>query len=264
MRQRLDEVTRAGLLNKSRSADIVKSYKTTRYERRNVVHPFNEARHFNRIDQNALWKADLLSFIIPVHGESDDYEVEVLFEGICTNIRNQVKLNNNKLEYKCIYRAIIDSINKYDVYVGCSCPDYKYRFQYWSSKGRYNSMAPQLIPAKITNPNNSKGAGCKHILSILANLDWAFNLATSIYNYTVFMEQNYPDKYYNVMFPAIYGMSYERAQDLGILDDEELANTMDNPEEQDIDQAIEQGGSHEGEVPEDEIEPEFEEEEEEA
>ena len=78
------------------------------------------------------------------------------------------------------------------------------------------------------------------------------------------MEQNYPDKYYNVMFPAIYGMSYDRAQDLGILDDEELANTMDNPEEQDVDQAIEQGGSHKGEVPEDEIEPEFEEEEEEA
>ena len=130
MRQRLDEVTRAGLLNKSRAADTTKSYGTTRYERRKVVHPFNTDAHFNRIDMNAVFKADLLSFIIPVHGESDDYEVEVLFEGICTAIKNQVKLNNNKLEYKCIYRAIIDAINKHDVYVGCSCPDFKYRFQY--------------------------------------------------------------------------------------------------------------------------------------
>ena len=122
-------------------------------------------------------------------------------------------------------------------------------------------MASQLVPARFTNPNNSKGAGCKHIMNILANLDWALNLATSIYNYTVYMEQNYPDKYYSIMFPAIYGMSYQRAQDLGILDDEELSNTMDNPEDtQDIDQAIEQGGN-EGEIPDEEIEPEFEEEE---
>lgn len=263
MRQRLDEVTRAGLLNKSRVADRTKSYGTTRYERRKVVHTFGTDAHFNRIDMNAVFRADLLSFIIPVHGETDDYEVEVLFDGIATNIQRQVKLNNNKLEYKCIYRAIIDAINKSDIYVGCSCPDFKYRFQYWASKGRYNSMAPQLVPANTTNPNNSKGTGCKHILSVLANLEWAMNLATSIYNYTVFMEQNYPDKYYRVMFPAIYGMSYERAQDLGILDDEELANTMDNPEDvQDIDQANEQGGSHEGEIPEDDIEPEFEDEEE--
>ena len=115
MQQRLDEANRSELLNKSKHADIVKSYGTTRYERRTKQHVVNSVSAFNKIDMNALFRANLLSFKIPVRGETDTYEVEVLFEGICDSINTYLKQNNNKFEYKCVYRALIHAINSRDI-----------------------------------------------------------------------------------------------------------------------------------------------------
>ena len=119
----LTEATRRELIDKSKSADVVKKYGTTRYERRNLQHIYNSLNAFNKIDMNALFKANLLSFYIPVHGETDNYTVEVLFEGICDDIKHEIKRNENKLEYKCVYRALINAINRQDIYVACTCAD---------------------------------------------------------------------------------------------------------------------------------------------
>jgi len=218
MKTRLDEKTRSQLIDKSKNADRTKSYGTTRYERRNMQHLYNSVSAFNKIDQNALYKANLLSFFVPVQGETDNYEVEILFDKILDAINRELKNNGWTLEYKVVYRAIIDAINRQDVYVSCTCPDWKYRMAYWSSKGRYNSGHPQIVPAKITNPNDSKGAGCKHVMKVLADLDWALKLASCIYNYTVYIEEHYPDKYFNVIFPALYGVSYQNALDQGLIE----------------------------------------------
>lgn len=218
MKTRLDEKTRSQLIDKSKNADKTKAYGTTRYERRNMQHLYNSVNAFNKIDQNALYKANLLSFFVPVQGETDNYEVEILFDKILDAINRELKNNGWTLEYKVVYRAIIDAINRQDVYVSCTCPDWKYRMAYWSSKGRYNSGHPQIVPAKITNPNDSKGAGCKHVMKVLADLDWALKLASCIYNYTVYIEEHYPDKYFNVIFPALYGVSYQNALDQGLIE----------------------------------------------
>jgi hypothetical protein len=42
----------------------------------------------------------------------------------------------------------------------------------------------------------------------LGNLDWALKLATSIYNYIKYMEDNYPDKFERIIFPRIFPISY--------------------------------------------------------
>lgn len=171
MKTQLLEKSRADLLRQSKVADVTKSYGTTRYERRNKQHVYNLVANFNRIDFNALFKANLLSFIIPIHGETDDYNITVLFEGICDDIQREIKANQYKLEYKCVYRALIKAINNQDIYISCDCPDWKYRMQYWSTKDRYNAGQSQIVPARVTNPDNSKGAGCKHVLKVLSNLD---------------------------------------------------------------------------------------------
>lgn len=251
---KLEEKTRSQLLSKSRSADVTKSYGTTRYERKDLQHVYNSVSAFNKIDMNALYKANLLSFIIPIQGEHGNYEVEVLFDGILDAINRELQNNSWSFEYKVVYRAIIDAINKQDIYVSCNCPDFTYRMSYWASKGRYNSGQPQIVPARITNPNDSKGAGCKHIMKVLADLDWALKLASCITNYVTYMEEHYPDKYFNVIFPAIYGVSYQRALDQGIIEppEDELVDVDEvPPEEPEEEEEIE-------EIPEEEPEEEIE------
>jgi hypothetical protein len=121
--KRIDEATRHQLLNKSKDAEVTKSYGTTRYERRNLQHIYNSVSAFNKIDMNACFKANLLSFFVPVQGEHDNYEVEVLFDGILDSINRELKNNSWTFEYKVVYRAIIDAINKQDIYISCTCPD---------------------------------------------------------------------------------------------------------------------------------------------
>lgn len=394
MPELLLEKNRRELIDQSKNADIVKSYGTTRYERRSKQHIYNSITNFNKIDMNALFKGNLLSFKIPVHGETDNYEVEVLFEGICDDIKREIKRNKDKFEYKCVYRALINAINKQDIYIACSCPDWCldgntkikllnnevytieelknkfdsgedfwvysidssgnikpghvddvwvsghtteltkvtlyngeeilttpnhrymledgsyleaeklqagqplmslpqklvekniavieenskvksvefikyensipvydlsvdewnnfyvnagvilhncYRFSYWATKDKYNGGRPEVRVANITNPGNTKGAGCKHTIQVLYNLDWAMKLATSITNYVEYMKENYEDKFARLIFPALYDMSYDQAVQMNLFGtDDELANPVDNEEDiEDIDRAIE-------------------------
>lgn len=135
-----------------------------------------------------------------------------------------------------------------------NCPDWKYRMAYWSSKGRYNSGHPQVVPARITNPNDSQGAGCKHVMKVLADLDWALKLASCITNYVTYMEEHYPDKYFDIIFPALYGMEYIDAINQGIIEppEDELDDVEDIPIEEP------ENDEEEEEIPEEEPEEEVE------
>lgn len=227
--QLLLEKSRQELINKSQSADTTKTYGTTRWDRRGAVKPFATVENYNRLDFNAIFKGNLLNFVVPVHGDrslgsTDDYSVEVLFEGVCDKLKQELQRNNYRLEYKIVYRAIVNAINSGDVLVSCTCPDWKYRQSYQSTMGRYNAGRPELRPANITNPNDTKGAGCKHVLNVLGNLDWAMNLATSITNYCFYIKDHYPDLFAQVIWPAISGIEYKEAEDDGYFDD--LASTV--------------------------------------
>ena len=244
---RLDEDTRRQLIDKSKDAKVTKAYGTNRYVRRNMQHIYNSLASFNKIDMNALYHANLLSFILPVHGETDNYSVEFLFEGVCDNIKREIKRNNNKLEYKCVYRALINAINSQDIYIACTCPDWKYRFAYHSTKGGYNGGSPELRPAKITNPNNDLGIGCKHVMAALDHLEWAIKLATTIYNYIIYMEDNYTAKFETIMFPKLFDISWEEytgSKEQAVSAERDVANAMDSEEgEKEIDTANVYGSS---------------------
>jgi len=227
--QLLLEKSRRELIQKSVSADKTKAYGTTRWDRRRYVSIFPTAANYNRLDMNALFKANLLDFLVPVHGDREigkgkDYSVELLFEGICDKLKDELKRNNYKIEFKVIYRAIINAINASDVLVSCTCPDWKYRQAYAATTGQYNAGRPELRPANITNPNDTKGAGCKHVMNVLGNLDWAMKLATCINNYILFMKDNYENLFAEIIWPAISGMTYDEAYQQGLFG--ELASTV--------------------------------------
>lgn len=235
--QRLDEVTssvlnedvlleknRQELINKSRNSDNYTSKDRkgeNRYTRRLKSQIANSIRDYNRIDMDSFWKGDILDFDVKVHGETDNYVVALTFSNILNRLQQEVKGNNNKLEFKCVLRALVGAFNSdNDLLVSCTCPDWKYRQAYWATQGKYNSGEPQTSNGlQIANPHDTKGGGCKHVNLVLSNLDWMMKIASVINNYIRWCKLNMERNYADYIFPKVYGMPYDRAVQLSIFDD---------------------------------------------
>lgn len=193
-----------------------------RYQRRKYSKVPNQVKSFNDIDMNSFFKKDILTVGIRVTGETDEYIVKLKFGGILDEIKQNIKRNNNILDFRTIVTSLTKVFNTGDVYVNCSCPDYKYRFSYWSTINNYNSGEPEIRPADITNPNNDKGSGCKHVLLVLSNLNWMMKIASVINNYIHYMEKYMPKAFADIIFPALYGMKYDKAIQLSLFDKDDL------------------------------------------
>ena len=116
----LNEAKRSELLNKSKKSLKGKQ----RYDRRRKSTIANTVREYNKIDMNKLFKEGILTLDVKVRGETDNYLVKISFGGLLDILQDQVKSNNNKLELKCIIKALSIAFNRDDVYVHCQCPDF--------------------------------------------------------------------------------------------------------------------------------------------
>jgi hypothetical protein len=156
---------------------------------------------------NKLFKEDILTVNLPVKGETDDYVVKITFGGFLEILRDQIR-DKEQVEFRDISRAAIIGFNKDDVFINCSCPDFRYRFAYYSTRNDFNSGAPENRPSDITNPDDSLGSACKHVLLVLNNTSWIIKVASVINNYIRYMERHYEKLYADVIYPAIYGKKY--------------------------------------------------------
>jgi len=236
-RLQLLEKTRQELINKSKSgAEYSKKNQArgkNRWERRNYSQVANSVRDYNNIDMDAFWKGDVLEFVIKVNGETDNYEVIILFEGILAELRREVQGNNNKLEFKCVLRALLKVFNTGDVYVSCNCPDFIYRFKYWAARNKYSSAIPDQytnmrpLPgpedggrgAAGANDQDTKGSACKHVNLVISNLDWMMKVASVINNYVKWCKENMERNYADYIFPQVYGVPYNKAIQMSLFDD---------------------------------------------
>ena len=213
------EATRNQLIDKSKNAD---NYKDTskgrnRYERRKLSRVANSVAQYNKIDMDSFFKRDILTVGIDVQGETNNYVVTLRFKGVLNEIQKDVLANDGKLEFKIISRAMSRVFNSGDIQTHCSCPDSKYRQNYWQWKnGTGTQYEPR--PSDKTNPNDTKGAGCKHTLLVLSNLDWIMKVSSVINNYIKYCQQNLQNNYATYMFPKIYGMPYKKAIQLNLFD----------------------------------------------
>lgn len=197
-----------------------------RYDRRRKSRVANTVKSFNQIDMNKLFKENILTVNIPVHGETNDYKVRITFGGFLEILRDQIG-DKNIVELKDISRACIVGFNKGDVYIFCSCEDFQYRFNYYATVNDINSGTPETRPSKITNPNDNLGSGCKHILLVLNNTSWVLRVARVINNYIKYMEKHYQKLYADIIYPAIFGKKYEEPVQLTLDDADELATDTD-------------------------------------
>lgn len=233
--QMLNEATRNQLLVKSRKGASYKdASKGNRWTAKSKSKVANTVKDYNKIDMDTFWKKDKLTFKIKVEGETDTYFITVEFNDILSKIQSRVEHNKNKLEIKCIYDSLVQSLNSSDVKVDCSCPDFKYRFKVWATKNGYNAGESENREAKITNPGDNLGAACKHILCVLNNAEWLQKIASVINNYINYCKDNMEYNYSRFIFPKIYGMSYNKAVQMTIddyKDDGEVKDTLDSHEE---------------------------------
>lgn len=214
------EATRSQLVSKSRN--------NKRFKKRLNSRISTNSNNYNKIDMNKLFKQDILEVVIPVHGETDDYLVIISFEGVLKNLKESLS-NNNELNLRTIVRAITRAYSNEDIYIHCSCPDFKYRFNYWSTINRYNAMDPEMRPSDITNPDDNLGSCCKHCLLVLNRSAWILKVASVINNYIRYMKLRNRRLYDSIIYPALYD------EDMEIEPDEPIENQIsmfDPPEEE--------------------------------
>lgn len=214
------EATRSQLVSKSRN--------NKRFKKRLNSRISTNSNDYNKIDMNKLFKQDILEVVIPVHGETDDYLVIISFEGVLKNLKESLS-NNNELNLRTIIRAITRAYSNEDIYIHCSCPDFKYRFNYWSTINRYNAMDPEMRPSDITNPDDNLGSCCKHCLLVLNRSAWILKVASVINNYIRYMKLRNRRLYDSIIYPALYD------EDMEIEPDEPIENQIsmfDPPEEE--------------------------------
>lgn len=209
MENYLREDSRNQLLSKSKQSN---DGGQARFKRRLKSKVAASVKDYNSIDMNKLFKEDILNVNISVQGETDKYTVKLSFGGILDSLHTELNRNNNMLTLRLVMRALVTAFNRDNVFISCSCPDFRYRYGFWATKNNINSGEAEVRPSDITNPNDTKGSACKHVLLVLSNTSWLIKVASVIFNYINYMEKHYANTYQKVIYPAVYGEEYDQQQ----------------------------------------------------
>lgn len=199
----------------------------SRYEKRIRSKIAPSVKQYNKINMDNLFRNNILTVSIDIKGETDNYIVTISFGGFLDELHEQLQKNNDKLELKVIIRALVNAFNSDNVYLRCSCPDFKYRFAFWASKNDIITGDKETRPSKITNPRNSKGPACKHVMLVLANHSFLIKVASVINNYIKYFEKYREKQYADIIYPAIYQRDYNKDVQTNMFDDDSIETDSD-------------------------------------
>lgn len=226
----LNEVTRTQLISKAKASDTYKGKESNRWTNKGEGSISNAVADFNNINMDALFKKGILSFTVKVQGKTDNYKVYVVFSNVMKRIQTQVKAHKNKLDANIVYQALLQAMNSEDIKISCNCPDYKYRIAYYATQNGTNSGPAENRRSDDTNPDDTKGLSCKHINLALNNLKWLLKIASVITNYINYCKDEMQYNYSKFIFPAVYGVSYDKAVQMSIFDYDDEGNEKDELE----------------------------------
>ena len=224
------EDNRTTLINKSRNqgAYVDQSRGKNRFERKKYSKVANAVKAFNQIDMNDFFKQDILTVKVPVTGETNSYTVSIKMDGVVAEIAKNIKNNKNKLEFRTIIQALTKVFNTANIYVNCTCPDYRYNFDHWNIINNVSTSDTAHDPGpgkNIANPHDDKGRGCKHVLLVLNNGDWMMKVASVINNYIHYAEENMQKPFLKLIFPKLYGIPADEMVEQDLIDDEKFLDS---------------------------------------
>lgn len=136
-----------------------------------------------------------------------------------------IKIERIIVEDTPVYDISVKDYHNFVVDAGVvlhNCEDWKYRQAYWATQNNYNSGYPEIRVSNITNPNDTKGSGCKHVMLVLSNMDWIMKVCSVINNYIKYAKQSMQRLYADYIFPKIYGVNYNKAVQLDLFDTDDL------------------------------------------
>lgn len=163
----LSEVSRKNLVGKTKVHSPARYNKRLRYSTMSVP----------EINEDEFINEDKLSINVRV----GQYVDTLSYEGVMSRIIKLVSQDpRHRLTRRIVVRAMNEQVDLTDVYVNCTCPDFKYRYAVWATKYDYKYGAPENRPADITNPNDTIGATCKHLACILSNKKWLVKAASVV------------------------------------------------------------------------------------
>lgn len=153
------------LLEKNRKELLLKQKRETpeRVERANAYSINNVT-----IDSTALL-SDWLVITTNISGNGSTYSDSIAFKFVMTDLIEQAKKSpKHVVNSKLIIKSIHESLDKQDIYIDCSCDDFKYRYSFWSTQGKFKwGRLQNSNGKKIRNPNNDMGCMCKHLYALL-------------------------------------------------------------------------------------------------
>lgn len=153
------------LLEKTRQ-ELLKKQKSETPERILRSHAYSVSQI--SIDSDAFLN-DWLVIKTKISGNNKTYEDAIAFKGVTTDLIESIKNSpSHVVNSKSIIKSIHASLDKQDVYIDCSCPDFKYRYAYFATKDKFKWGKLQNSNGKeIRNPNNDIGCMCKHLYALL-------------------------------------------------------------------------------------------------
>lgn len=120
------------------------------------------------IDANALLN-DWLVITTTISGNSHMYTDSIAFKNVMTDLIQLAKIDSKHyVNSKLIIRSIKRSLDKQDIYISCDCDDFKFRYDYHATQGKFKWGKLQNSNGKgIRNPHNDIGCMCKHLYALL-------------------------------------------------------------------------------------------------
>ena len=239
---KLVEDKRAEILsNQKRGRDYVPQNQAkgkNRYQRRLRSKIKSSVSHFNNIDMNKFFKDDILDVSIDVQGETSNYVVRMSFYGTLDELHNFLNTGGT-FDRKLILKSLTRAFNRDDVFINCSCPDFKYRHRYWATVNNLVVGETEDRPNLYdwTNKDDDMGPACKHVTLALTDSSWLIKVASVIYNYVNYMQDHDERMYQKYIYPAIYQKPWEEETQLDITDiedEDELATDTDTIDKSNI------------------------------
>lgn len=159
----LNEVTRWEIIRRSQKES------PPRFDKKK----FYRAKDLSNVDFRDLFENDNFTWSSRV----GDYIVTISFEGAFSILQWELKPWRGKNRWKRInhmvlVNALTKALDREDLFVDCSCPDFKYRFAYWATQADCKYGVQQNKPPTVRNVKNNKGFVCKHILATLYGKRW--------------------------------------------------------------------------------------------
>ena len=79
-----------------------------------------------------------LVLVTKISGNGHSYDCNIAFEKVVSDLIESAKNSSNHyVNGHLILASLKRSLDNNDIYISCTCPDFKYRYDYWATQGKY-------------------------------------------------------------------------------------------------------------------------------